>query len=233
MATMTNKQQLLMHSLTQFFETNNDSFNQFHEIIKPNSKISLRVIDWFITNYSRVNDINYPHPRNSHSTFAVHDSYKSQLKAYSKRQFDPFCRRMRINFYFKPTEKVTTTVGQLNFFRWAIENGVMKYITDNFVTIEKHMKNYVRENRERKKMKNIPVKNNEYKSHTLKAGGGYSSYNNTNNNNTNNNNKHNKHLHETKTAISSVSTLTVNNNIKNINQSKIIKQNTPLTVFFH
>jgi len=217
---MTNKQQLLMHSLTQFFETNNESFNQFHEIIKPNSKISLRVIDWFITNYSRINDINYPHPRNSQITFAVHDSYKSQLKAYSKRQFDPFCRRMRINFFFKPSEKVTTTVGQLNFFRWAIENGIMKYINDHFITIEKHMKSYVRENRETKKIKSIPAKKNE-KIHTLKVSG----LNNIKKSSSNNPNA------DSDSKITS--TVTVNNEIKKINHAKIIKQNTPLTVFFH
>jgi hypothetical protein len=148
---MTNKQQMLMHSITQFFESNNDLFMEFYDIVKPTSKISLRVIDWFITNYSRVNDVSYQHPTKPDTMFSVHDSYKSQLKAYSKRQFDPFCRRMRINFHFSPTDKVVTTVGQLNFFRWAIETGVMRHIRENFEIIEKHMKTYVRESRETKR----------------------------------------------------------------------------------
>jgi hypothetical protein len=154
-STMTNKQQMLMQSITHFFESNRNLFMEFYEIVKPNSKVSLRVIDWFITNYSRVNDVNYVHPTKPNLNFSVHDSYKSQLKAYSKRQFDPFCRRMRINFHFSPTEKVVTTVGQLNFFRWAIENGVMSYINDHFPTIEQHMKTYVRDNRETKRQQQL------------------------------------------------------------------------------
>ena len=47
--------------------------------------------------------------------FNVFLSYRSQLNAYSKKQFDPFCRRNRIDFYFNETQFITTTVGQLNF----------------------------------------------------------------------------------------------------------------------
>jgi len=150
-STMSNKQQLLMQSLTTFFEDNKSMFNQFFNIVKPDSQISLRVIDWFITNYSRTNDIAYEHPK-TRMPFTVHDSYKAQLKAYSKRQFDPFCRRMRINFYYAPDQKITTTVGQLNFFRWAIENGVVEYILRHFAVIDRDMKNYVRHARETKRL---------------------------------------------------------------------------------
>ena len=37
---------------------------------------------------------------------------------------------------------VVTTVGQLNFFRWAIENKVLKYIFENVQTLEINMKAY-------------------------------------------------------------------------------------------
>ena len=78
----------------------------------------------------------------------VHESYKAQLKAYSKRQFDPFCRRDRIHFYYTPTEKVETTVGQLNFFRWAIENHVVDYVGAYLKDIESAMRVYVKAQRE-------------------------------------------------------------------------------------
>jgi hypothetical protein len=70
----------------------------------------------------------------------VHFHYKRELKAYSKRLFDPFCRRERISFQVRghpPIEE--TTVGQLNFFRWAIEKGVVNYITTHASDIEKDM----------------------------------------------------------------------------------------------
>jgi hypothetical protein len=58
----------------------------------------------------------------------VFHSYKSQLKAYSKRKFDPFCRRDRILFEIDEDHSVETTIGQLNFFKWAISNMIVDYI---------------------------------------------------------------------------------------------------------
>lgn len=145
-----NKQQLLMQSLTNFF-TRGSSILILHflDSTKPDSSISLRVIDWFVTNFSREFDVSYCHPE-TQMPFLVHDAYKSQLKAYSKRQFDPFCRRTRINFYYKKGSKVVTTVGQLNFFRWAIGTGVLAYIEKHQDAIEAHMKTRVKKSRENK-----------------------------------------------------------------------------------
>jgi phage antirepressor YoqD-like protein len=36
---------------------------------------------------------------------------------------------------------IETTIGQLNFFKWAIENQVIHYIETNYDTIEKDMNN--------------------------------------------------------------------------------------------
>jgi hypothetical protein len=63
-------------------------------------------------------------------------NYKSQLKAYSKKLFDPFCRRSRISFQIPKYDAFITTVGKLNFFRWALEKNVINYIKENFKEIE-------------------------------------------------------------------------------------------------
>jgi hypothetical protein len=65
--------------------------------------------------------------------------YKNQLKAYAKIYFDPFCRRDRINFIYGKGHELLTTVGQLNFFRWAIENNIIEYTVSNMEIIEKDM----------------------------------------------------------------------------------------------
>ena len=65
--------------------------------------------------------------------------YKNQLKAYAKIYFDPFCRRDRINFIYGKGDELLTTVGQLNFFRWAIENNIIEYTVANMEIIEKDM----------------------------------------------------------------------------------------------
>jgi hypothetical protein len=106
-------------------------------ILKGESPVSLRLVDWFVTNYSKKFNISYPE---ADRQFLVHFHYKRELKAYSKRLFDPFCRRERISFQIRGYDPIEeTTVGQLNFFRWAIEKGVIKYILEHVHDIESDM----------------------------------------------------------------------------------------------
>jgi len=140
---------LLLESLHNFYSKpyNRDKLLD----ILNNNIISLRSIDWFITNYSKKNNSYYiiykdkeDNPsfdekyiyRNNMNVF---HSYKSQLKAYSKKKFDPFCRRDRILFKIDKDHSVETTIGQLNFFKWAISNLVTDYILMNKNEIEYDM----------------------------------------------------------------------------------------------
>lgn len=163
--TVTNKQDLLMYSLSKFF-LKKDHINQMIPIIEGKNDISLRIIDWFVTNYAKKKNTTYIIKNTKNKgikQFIVYLNYKSQLKSYSKKQFDPFCRRERINFYYSPTEFIKTTVGQLNFFRWSIENHVLDYISNHIDTIEKDMnisfKNAYTTNRKNNKGKNKKDKN--------------------------------------------------------------------------
>ena len=230
---VSDKEDLLMKQLTCYFN-NIKNINYMIPIIQSTSKISLRMIDWFITNYAKSKNIRYI---SNNSNFRVHHNYKSQLKAYSKKRFDPFCRRERIAFQYNflnienicdnnnklvyiysnenmfinesniiwsdfkskfnnnikeinindindinnnennileniknlnlPViikidslsniteytfdkldynklinfcqETIITTVGQLNFFRWSIDNSVLDYIDNNYNLIEQDM----------------------------------------------------------------------------------------------
>ena len=87
--------------------------------------------------------------------FLVHDNYKCQLKEYNKKNFDPFCRWTRIRMYYDKTKFFYTTVAQLNFFKWAIENYVLDYILDNLVTIEKAMNDYEKAIKKEKKIRKL------------------------------------------------------------------------------
>jgi iron uptake system EfeUOB component EfeO/EfeM len=71
--------------------------------------------------------------------FKVYVDYKLKLKAYSKRRFDPFCRWDRITIPYGNGTFIQTTIGQLNFFKWALENGVVAYIEKNYAAIEDDM----------------------------------------------------------------------------------------------
>lgn len=137
---MSSKQDLLMLSLTQFFK-NKNNLNKMLRIIHSKSPISLRILDWFVTNYSKKYNTSFDI---DDKKFMVYLDYKSQLKAYSKKQFDPFCRRERISFYDHDNNEIETTVGQLNFFRWSIENKILDYVEKNLSDIETDMNNAIR-----------------------------------------------------------------------------------------
>jgi hypothetical protein len=135
------KQELIIQSLQQFYMNRSD-LKEILQIIESETNISLRLIDWFVTNYARYHNISYILKGNE---FFVYLDYKNQLKAYSKKLFDPFCRRERIMFQLSDIPAFITTVGKLNFFRWAIEKGVIDYIKLNLTTIEKEMNESARE----------------------------------------------------------------------------------------
>ena len=132
------KQDILLIPITEFFSDPKNIDLLLGILITGKHKISLRIIDWFVTNYSK--KYNLVIPKNG-KPFIVYLEYKSQLKAYSKKQFDPFCRRSRIHYVYEQGKKFETTIGQLNFFRWAIDNLIIDYIMKNYSTIEKDMNN--------------------------------------------------------------------------------------------
>jgi hypothetical protein len=116
-----------------------DLLEKMLSIINGTSKISLRIVDWFATNYSKKNFTMYS-TKNNHR-FKVYEDYKLKLKAYSKKRFDPFCRWDRIQVPIAKNSEYSfeTTIGQLNFFKWAIENEIIDYIENNYDIIEKDM----------------------------------------------------------------------------------------------
>ncbi len=126
-----------MIPVTNFFSEQKNLEILLGILITGKYKVSLRIIDWFVTNYSKKYNIVLQNKFNK--PFIVYLEYKSQLKAYSKKQFDPFCRRARIYYEYDKDKKFETTIGQLNFFRWAIENNIIDYIIKNYNDIEKDM----------------------------------------------------------------------------------------------
>jgi hypothetical protein len=134
------KLSLLMKSLTDFYKEQK-YIEQIQSIVDQNNIISLRILDWFITNYSKkyrtmisVND----------DKVDVYMNYKLMLKSFSKKAFDPFCRKNKILFYYTDDaengEYIETSCGQLCFFRWCFENKILEYVKENLATIEKDMK---------------------------------------------------------------------------------------------
>jgi hypothetical protein len=130
---------LLLNNLLDFYNKDNN-MERMIKIINGESRTSLRIIDWFSTNYAKKYYTVYQ-MEGTDKRFKVYNDYKLKLKAYSKRRFDPFCRWDRITVPYKENTHIQTTIGQLNFFKWAIENNVIDYISHNYATIEKDMNN--------------------------------------------------------------------------------------------
>jgi hypothetical protein len=132
---------LLMDNLNLFYK-NKEHLKYMMNVISGETNISLRIVDWFVTNYAKkyytVYDISVGDGDKTRR-FKVYNDYKLKLKAYSKKRFDPFCRWERIKIPFDENNYMETTIGQLNFFKWAIEHKIIDYIQQHYEHIEKDM----------------------------------------------------------------------------------------------
>ncbi len=135
------KPELVISSLQRFY-SNHPEINKVLTYLNGEAPLSLRIIDWFVTKYSRKNFVRYTL---NGQDFLVYLSYKGQLKAYSKQYFDPNCRRERIMFKIPGQEQFTTTIGKLNFFRWALESKILDYIEAHEEEIRTGYNTYLKE----------------------------------------------------------------------------------------
>jgi len=156
-------QSLLLTSLTNYYNRNPRSREILYDIIHGKSKLSLRILDWFVTHYAKNADIlfwiddnkneiieKYPDTNSDLNLrkFHLYLKYRAELQSYTKMFFDPFRRHERITFILEsePNLKtIETTIGQLNFFRWTIRNHVLEYIETHIDEIEDHMASYQKE----------------------------------------------------------------------------------------
>lgn len=122
-------------SLREFFD-DEENTSVMLKIIR-NEIMSLRTLDWFVSNYSKKKNVMFT--TSTGKLFNVFMEYKSQLKSYSKRMFDPFNRGDRIAFDDLDGSEIYTTCGQLNFFRWVIKNDIVNECMKNISEVEEDM----------------------------------------------------------------------------------------------
>ena len=120
----------LLKSVYDFYSNDEKNADILHEILDKKNGVSLRNIEWFVTNYSKKTNLSYT--TKAGKVFTVHCSYKSTLDGYSKKLFDPFCRSEKL-IYTIPFHgvEITTTVAQLNFIKWCIVNNIIDYIREH------------------------------------------------------------------------------------------------------
>lgn len=165
---ITGKTLVLLEYLINYYSKN---INVLTSIITQKKILSLRILDWLVTNYSKKYNVIYKIKKNDIDiNFNVYLDYKNQLKAYSKKHFDPFCRRERILINIRDLSwkvlnnnnnnkkinndfELITTVGQLNFFKWFMENNVLNYAIENIKHIDKDMIETLNNNNNKKEIK--------------------------------------------------------------------------------
>ena len=125
------KEQWVLYKLETFYQSGN-RLNRIRDILDGTSRMSLRLIDWLVTNYAKKYNVSFLTKDGRH--VIVYLAYKNHLKAYSKKMFDPFCRWKRIQFM-----GLNTTVGQLNFFEWAIQDEILDYLDQHFDDVQRDM----------------------------------------------------------------------------------------------
>ena len=151
---MENRSQKLYNSMKKFY-VNDKLIALIDSVENENTdNVSLRLIDWLVTNYSKKNNVIY---FLNGAPFNLHQNYKNMLKAYSKKLFDPFRRHSRVKLDCPYVEGgiIETTVAQMTFFKWAIECDVIKYANEHKQSIKDDMDSC---SKNRKDTKTVPMK---------------------------------------------------------------------------
>jgi len=162
------KEKLILEKNKRFFSYNRKYIDSMLTIINGESCISIRLLDWFISNYAKKNNTSYTIKNTDiKSQFCVYTEYKNQLNSCSKDYFDPFCRRRKLLYAYKDRNRKNrivfkSSIGQLNFFQWAIRNRVIMYVQNHLKEIDSDMKRTTRENKKAKEMMESSPPPNKY-----------------------------------------------------------------------
>lgn len=134
-----NNQQLII--LYEYLLRNSDLFfDKFFEIIL-NDNIKIFVIEYFVTIYSQQKKIIIKTKNNEYVD--VYNDYKTQLKSFNKKYFDPYKRFHKIELNHNKNT-IITTIGQMNFFKWLVTHEIIDYIEKNYTTISSDYKNFIK-----------------------------------------------------------------------------------------
>ena len=151
---LSNTDIVLLESILEYYNDNHEHIIKFLGVVKRKNGMSLRVIDWLVTNYSKEHSITIS-IQDGHLPRDLNRDYQKNLNAYNKRALDPFSRRNKINVKVShennDVEHRATSIGQLNFFRWFFRNSVDVYLSKEKRKIELHMKKSEYENKNSKK----------------------------------------------------------------------------------
>ncbi len=106
----------LQSSLENWYAQDPTRVERYRAIIEGRAGFSLREIDHFVTHMTARRPVVF-YNRETGRIVDVNADYKDVLRCYHKLGLDPFNRTGGQQFK------------QLNFFRWAMENGIVDYVS--------------------------------------------------------------------------------------------------------
>ena len=153
--------ELLLTSLNLFYNNHDIYKSTLKTIIDGKHELSLRMIDWLVTRYAKTHNIIYwinetndniyyhlPDNYNNekYKKITLYLDYRAQLKSFKKFNFDAFRRHDRISFKINDNNDedkyIETTIGQLNFFKWAFNTKIITYAIENQKKIYENMSKF-------------------------------------------------------------------------------------------
>ena len=139
MSKVLSNEESMMPSLNDFFSIDHN-FGILKEFINSRksrtNKLSFGLLDWFNVNYAKQYGVEYTLTKvGRKKVIYVWQAYNAALDGWGKELFDPFARGKKkggaITLTNDAGESVTTTLRQLNYFRWAIDYGVISYVKEH------------------------------------------------------------------------------------------------------
>ena len=135
--TLTLREQFLLRELKEFY-TDEKIENILIPLLSQSASISLRALDWLVTNHSKKLNILCKSKVHADKLINIFHSYKLALGHYKRKYFDPFRRRTRFDILYND-KTYETTLGQLNFLMWSYRLGILEYAYNHSHEIEKDM----------------------------------------------------------------------------------------------
>ena len=136
---ITEKEKIVSKELARFYDK--AKIEKIKPIINQEHDISLRLIDWTLTNYSKKNCIKYK--LSNGRIIDVFESYKNYMTSYKRNILFDLFRRGKCSkvIYGKGEDDfIISGIKQLNSFRCVLEIELIEYIIQNKEKIETDMR---------------------------------------------------------------------------------------------
>ena len=136
---ITEKEKIVSKELARFYDK--EKIEKIKPIINQEHDISLRLIDWTLTNYSKKNCIKYK--LSNGRIIDVFESYKNYMTSYKRNILFDLFRRGKCSKVIYGTGKddfIISGIKQLNSFRCVLEIELIEYIIKNKEKIETDMR---------------------------------------------------------------------------------------------